>query len=404
MGYTIAEKILKSHCSAGTVEKGNLIIVDVDFLMASDTTAPIAITAFREMNGVKVFDPGKVAFVIDHASPCPNRTIANLHKMMRSFANEQDIYLYDAGEGVCHQLMYENGHITEGSLILGADSHTCTYGAVGSFATGVGATDLAAVMLTGKTWLKVPETIRINLKGNFEKSVYAKDLILHITGMIGANGATYKVLEFGVDQGTDITTDDKLTISNMAIEMGAKAGIFQTNRLVPDHNAEYERVIEIDLSTIQPMVSAPHTVDNVFPLSKYEGLPIDQVFIGSCTNGRLSDLQVAAGILKGKRISKNVRLIVAPASKKVLQQAAETGVLDILLKAGATLITPGCGPCVGTLGGIPADRERVLSTSNRNFLGRMGNNTAEIFLCSPAVAAVSALTGRITNPAKGQVV
>ncbi len=401
MNYTIAEKILKSHCDVGEVKRNNIIIVDVDFVMASDTTGPIAIKAFKDMKGNKVFNPKKVAFIIDHASPCPNRDIANLHKMVRDFAREQGVYFYDAGEGICHQLMYEHGHIKVGSLIAGADSHTCTYGALGSFATGVGATDLAAIMLTGKTWLKVPETIRVNLKGNLKEKVYAKDLVLYIVGILGADGATYKVLEFATEPDTKLTIDEKLTISNMAIEMGAKAGIFETDKLKADINAEYDKVIEVDLPSISPMVSVPHKVDNVYPISDYEGVRIDQVFIGSCTNGRLSDLQIAAEIFKGHIISDRVRVIIAPASRKVLRDASESGILTTLLEAGAMLITPGCGPCVGTLGGIPADGEKVLSTSNRNFLGRMGNKASEIFLCSPAVAAASALTGRITDPRKG---
>ncbi|MBN2286312.1 MAG: 3-isopropylmalate dehydratase large subunit [Tissierellales bacterium] len=398
MTYTVVEKIINSHCVAGIVKPGNIVIVEVDFIMASDTTAPIAIKAFKEMNGIHVFDAKKMAIVIDHATPCPNNKIANLHKNIRDFAYEQEIILYDEGEGICHQLIYENNHVKTGSIVLGADSHTCTYGAWGSFSSGVGATDLAGVMLTGKTWMKVPDSILINIKGNFNEGVFAKDLILYLSRLIGANGASYKVLEFCVDKDTQLRMDEKLTIANMSIEMGAKAGIFQTFDIVPDDNAKYEKMIEINLSKIEPMIAVPHYVDNVYPVSEYIGIPIDQVFIGSCTNGRLEDLEVVAKILKGKKIPKNVRMRIAPASKKILEKISENGVLNILLQSGAIILTPGCGPCVGTLGGIPADGEKVLSTSNRNFLGRMGNKEAEIYLCSPATAAWSALHGKLIDP------
>ncbi|MBV1756392.1 MAG: 3-isopropylmalate dehydratase large subunit [Dethiosulfatibacter sp.] len=397
MGYTIGEKIIRSHSNEKYFEKGDIVIVDVDFIMASDTTAPIAIKSFEQMNGNKIFDPQKMAIIIDHASPCPNSKIANLHKLIRNFAKKEKIFLYDVGEGICHQLMYEKGHASEGKLIVGADSHTCTYGALGAFATGVGSTDLAAIMLTGKTWMMVPASIRINITGNLREGVFAKDFVLFLTGLIGANGANYKLLEFGLDNITNLSIDEKLTISNMSIEMGAKAGIFESENMKADEEADYESIINIDLSRIEPMIAAPHQVDNVFPVSKYKGMKIDQVFIGSCTNGRFSDFEEVAKILKGNKISPDIRLIAAPASKATLNKLSESGILKILLDAGATIITPGCGPCVGTLGGIPADGEKVLSTTNRNFLGRMGNKKSEIYLCSPAIAAKSALMGEIAD-------
>jgi 3-isopropylmalate/(R)-2-methylmalate dehydratase large subunit len=399
MGKTMSEKILSNH-SGKDVKAGDFVIVDVDFIMATDTTAPLAIKAFYEMNGKKVFNPKRFAVIMDHATPSPNQKIANLHKYIRDFAEDQGIILYDMGNGICHQLMIENGHVKEGDLVIGADSHTCTYGGLGAFSTGVGATDLAGIMLTGKTWMQVPFSIKVYLKGQFNDCTYAKDLILYLIGKLGANGANYMTLEFSGPACKNLSTDDRLTISNMAIEMGAKAGMFSGNRIEPDSDALYKYSVEIDLSLIEPQIALPHTVDNVVSVQEVEGTEIHQVFLGSCTNGRYSDLEIAAEILKGKKIHPGVRLIIAPASRDILIKAIKTGIMETLIKAGGTLIPPGCGPCVGTLGGIPADDENVLSTSNRNFKGRMGNNRAGIYLASPATAAASALLGKITDPRK----
>ncbi len=408
MGQTMIEKIISNH-SDQTVHQGDLVVVDIDAAMASDTTAPLAIKAFEEMGGKKVWDKDKVILVIDHASPAPNERIANLHSLMRTFTKEQGTTLYDVGEGICHQLMVENGHVKPGDLVLGADSHTCTYGAVGAFATGVGSTDLAGVFLTGKTWVKVPETIKIELEGHLNTGVSAKDLILHLVGKLGIEGATYKAIEYRGEVVKNLTIDSRMTLANMSIEMGAKAGLVHIDGLnyegegklvYPDEDADYEQIIRVDVSSIQPQISIPHSPDDVKDVAVVEGTPIHQAFIGSCTNGRLEDLHAAANILKSKRIHSDVRLLIGPASKKVFKDALLDGTVDILTEAGATFITSGCGPCVGTHMGIPGNGENTISSTNRNFPGRMGNPNSNIFLGSPAVVAASALFGKITNPNK----
>ncbi|XXM70752.1 3-isopropylmalate dehydratase large subunit [Lysinibacillus sphaericus] len=406
MKQTLIEKIISSH-SEGPVSQGDIAVVEVDAVMASDTTAPLTIKAFKEMGGEKVWNSEKVVLVIDHASPAPNERIANLHTMMRDFAKEQNVKLYDVGDGICHQLMVENQHVKPGDLVLGADSHTCTYGALGAFATGVGSTDLAGVLLTGKTWVKVPETIRIELKGSLQAGVTAKDLILYLVGTLGIEGATYKAIEYTGDAVESMTLASRMTIANMSIEMGAKAGFVHTkgldlgydfDHLEPDPGAKYERVMEVDVSKLEPQVSIPHSPDDVKPISKVIDIPIQQAFLGSCTNGRLEDLQEAARILKGKKVHSDVRMLIAPASKQVYLEALKDGTVEILTDAGCTFLTSGCGPCVGTHMGVPGKGEGVISSSNRNFRGRMGNPESNVYLGSPAVVAATALYGKITDP------
>jgi 3-isopropylmalate/(R)-2-methylmalate dehydratase large subunit len=408
LGQTLIEKIISSHSDTPAFQN-QIAIVDVDAVMASDTTAPLTIKSFQEMGGTEVWDSSKVIFVIDHAAPAPNERIANLHSLMREFTKQQGITLYDVGSGICHQLMVENEHVKPGQLVLGADSHTCTYGALGAFATGVGSTDLAAVLLTGKTWIKVPETIKIQLNGKLQPGVSAKDLILFLVGELGIDGATYKAIEFTGEALTDLSLDSRLTIANMAIEMGAKAGFVDTEGLVlpyefeeikADGDAIYEKVYIYDISKLEPQISIPHSPDNVKPISEVEGNLIQQAFLGSCTNGRLEDLQEAASILNGKSIHPDVRFMVATASKEVYLKALQDGTLEILTRAGATVLPSGCGPCVGTHLGVPGNDEGIISSTNRNFRGRMGNRNSNVYLSSPASVAASALYGKVTNPLK----
>lgn len=406
MGQTIIEKIISNH-STEQVKVGEIAIVDVDLIMATDTTGPLAIQAFEKMGGTNVWDPNKIKLVIDHASPAPNQKIAVLHDLMRKFAIKHGIRLYDVGDGICHQLMIDNHHVLPGQLVLGADSHTCTYGAVGAFATGVGSTDLAGVMATGKTWLKVPETIKIVLSGQLQKGVYAKDLILHIVGIVGIQGATYQAIEFTGEVIKSMSLDSRMTMANMVIEMGAKAGFvdleglklpYEFTAIEADHDANYIKTIEIDVSEIEQQIAIPHSPDNIRGISEVNEISIQQAFIGSCTNGRLEDLHVAADILKGKKIHPQVRLIIAPASRNVFQKALADGTIEILSAAGATFLPSGCGPCVGTHQGVPGNGENIVSSTNRNFQGRMGNRESNIFLGSPAFVATAALHGKIINP------
>jgi len=406
MGQTIIEKIISKHAGKN-VFSGEIAIVNVDFVMATDTTAPLAIKAFENMGGTQIWDSEKMALVIDHASPAPNQRIASLHDLMRTFAKERNIKLYDVGEGICHQLMIENEHVRPGQLVLGADSHTCTYGAIGTFATGVGSTDLAGVMLTGSTWVKVPNSIKINLHGKLQKGVVAKDLILHLVGKLGIQGATYESIEFCGEAIEAMGVDSRMTLANMVIEMGAKAGLVSTKGLqLPymfehieaDEDANYVRTYDIDVSSLEPQIAIPHSPDNVKGISEVEGVEIQQAFIGSCTNGRLEDLHEAARILNGKKVHPNVRLIIAPASRKVFLDALKDGTVEILTAAGASFLPSGCGPCVGTHQGVPGNGENIASATNRNFQGRMGNRDSNVYLGSPAFVAAAALTGKITNP------
>lgn len=403
MQKTVVEQVLSAH-SDKDLTAGEIGLCNVDFLMASDTTGPIAIQSFQEMGAQKVFAAEKIAFVLDHASPAPNQKIAQLHSLIRTFAYEQGTVLYDVGEGICHQLIIENNHVKSGDLVLGADSHTCSYGALGAMATGVGATELAAAMFTGMSWFKVPETYRLDLRGTMPPGVYAKDLILYLIGKFGADGASYKSLEFYGDVLETMPLADKITICNMVVEMGAKNGFIcdSTTGLAAHPGAKFAAEIAVDLSELVPYVAVPHRVDQVKSVRDVAGTPISQAFLGSCTNGRIEDLRVAAAILKGQKIPRHVRLIITPASKRVFLQAIKEGLVEILTDAGGVFTTTGCGACVGTHMGVPGNNENVISSTNRNFKGRMGNNQAPIYLASPATVAASALYGRITEATGGQ--
>ncbi len=400
-GKTIAEKILSAH-SGQDVSAGEIAICNVDRIMMHDANGPLAIRAFREMGGTKVFDPDKVVVVFDHCTPPSNEKLSNIHAFIRQFVKEQGVHFFEGGRGVCHQLMVEQGFAKAGELVIGSDSHTCTYGALGALSTGLGATDIATAMLTGKLWFRVPQTIRVNLVGELSAMCSAKDVILSTIGLLEAKGGNYKSVEFYGDYLESGSQSQHLTMANMLVEMGAKCGFTCWSGLgiAADPDAKYIQTVEIDLSKLQPVVAKPHTVDNVCPVSQVEGVKIQQAVLGSCTNGRLEDLQTAADILRGKHIHEDVRLLILPASEAILKEAAQTGILADLIDAGAIICTPGCGVCVGTLGGVPADGEVVISSTNRNFKGRMGNNKAEIYLASPETVAVSALKGAITDPSK----
>ena len=337
---------------------------------------------------------------MDHACPAPYERVANLQKMLRDFAAEQGITYYEAGEGVCHQLMVEKGHVGPGELVLGTDSHTCTYGAVGAFSTGVGATDMGVAMLTGKNWFKVPETIKVELKGSLNPGCSSKDVILTVIGRITAAGANYKSVEFYGEYLDRCTLADRMTISNMVVEMGGKCGFICTSDLQirADEDAVYCQTLTIDLNDVVPCVAKPHMVDQYAPVSEVAGTKIQVAFLGSCTNGRIEDLRIAAKMLQGKKVAPGVRLLVTPASRDVMLQALREGIVHTLTQAGAVFFTQGCGACVGTHGGVPADGEVVISTANRNFKGRMGNSKAFIYLASPETVIASCLTGEITDP------
>ena len=411
MGQTIAEKILSKHAGKA-VYAGELCIVLVDGCMATDTTAPLALKAFKEMGGTQLFNKNKVHLIIDHAAPAPNERIANLHMLMRNFAKEQGSSLYDIGSGICHQVMVDHQKVQPGDIFMGADSHTPTYGALNAFACGVGSTDLAAVMLTGKIWLKVPQSIKVVLHGKkLQPGVSAKDLVLEVVKQLTISGATYQSVEYHGEAVAALTLSQRMVLCNMVAEMGAKTGIVSPEGLAlpyaftptyADADASYSRVIEIDAASIQPKIAIPNSPDDVHDVKKYVGTKITYAFIGTCTNGRLDDLQVAASILKGKQIAPGVRMVIAPASRQVLIDALKDGTIQTLIEAGATIINSGCGPCVGSHEGVPGDGEIVISAANRNFKGRMGNPNAAIYLASPATVAMSAMKGEITEPRKNQ--
>jgi 3-isopropylmalate/(R)-2-methylmalate dehydratase large subunit len=405
-GQTTVEKILSAHVGR-RVFAGELVITQVDGIMATDTTASLAIQAFEEMGGKKVWDPSRCALVIDHAAPAPNERVANLHKFMRTFAAGQGIRLYEIGEGICHQVMVENRHVQPGQVFIGADSHTPTYGALNALACGVGSTDLAAVMLTGKIWLKVPASIRIRCHGKLAAETSAKDLALFLVGQLTISGATYQSVEFEGEAFRSMRLAERMSVANLLAEMGAKTGFVHPDGLrlpyafspvFPDADAAYTRELEFDVDGLGPQLAAPESPDNTCDISAFEGTPVQYAFIGTCGNGRLEDLQAAAAILKDKKIPAGVRLVIAPASRSVLLDAMLDGTAYTLVAAGATIITPGCGPCVGSHEGVPGDGETVISAANRNFKGRMGNPNARIFLASPATVAASALCGKITRP------
>jgi 3-isopropylmalate/(R)-2-methylmalate dehydratase large subunit len=414
LGKTMSEKILESASGRGVLP-GDIVVSDIDYLMANDGTAPLAIKFFYEMGGKKVWNSKRVVLIIDHVAPSQNEKISAVHTLIRKFVAEQNIAdFYDVGSGICHRIMLER-HASPGMLIVGADSHTCTYGAVGAFSTGIGSTEAAATMISGKLWFKVPETVKFNLTGTPGKMVLPKDVILKVVGEIGADGATYKAIEFTGQYTSSLSVDGRSTLCNMAVEMGAKAGLVAPDKTTldflkyhsrdgnskpvsSDPDAEYQETREFELANLEPQIACPHKVDNVKPISEVGNVEINQIFLGSCTNGSLEDLEVAAKILRGKKVKKSVRALVIPASREVYIQAAEKGLLKLFAEVGCTVCNPGCGPCIGTHMGVLAPGEICLSTANRNFKGRMGCADAEIYLCSPATAAASALTGKITDP------
>ncbi len=412
---TLTEKILAAHTDKKEVTPGEFINVRVDLILANDITAPLAIREFQRLGIDKVFDPEKIVMVPDHFVPNKDIASAEQAKLMREFCNEQGALYFEVGQmGIEHVLLPERGLVLPGEVIIGADSHTCTYGALGAFATGMGSTDIAAAMATGDIWMKVPPTIKLVYHGSLGKWVGGKDLILHTIGDIGVDGALYSAMEFTGEAIDNLSLDGRFTMANMAIEAGAKAGLFRVdnktqlyiksrterpyNVYEPDNDAEYLQVIEYDVSGIEPQVALPHSPANTKPVSRIGDIEIDQAVIGSCTNGRLEDLHIAAQILKGKKVHSRVRCIILPGSQQVYLDALTQGFIEIFIKAGAVVSTPTCGPCLGGHMGVLADGERCISTTNRNFVGRMGSPKSEVYLANPAVAAASAVAGRIISP------
>jgi len=413
VGKTLAEKIL-SQKSGSNAQAGNIVVAEVDLVFAQDTTGPLTIRQFQTSRFEHLANPNKTALFLDHAAPSPNYILSSEHMLLRHFAQQTGCIIFDVGDGICHQLVAES-LAKPGDIIVGADSHTVTAGGLGAFATGMGSSDIAIAFGLGKTWFRVPESIKVVVTGNFPEGVYAKDLILHLIGSIGANGATYKALEFSGDTVDSMTMSQRFTIANMAVEAGAKVGLFPADNITkdylmlqergnhyqsvfPDADATYEQTININVAELEPTVSKPHTVDNIALAIELKGTKIQQVFIGTCTNGRLEDLAIAATILEGKKRHSETRLIIAPASRQVLLAAIKAGYIQSLIEAGAVILPPGCGACLGLHQGVLGDGESCLSTANRNFKGRMGNPQAFIYLGSPATAAATAITGEITDP------
>ncbi len=413
MGLTLAEKILSGHADT-ELRAGELAVVKVDVCLTQDGTGPLAVRQLEKLGMIQAENPDRTVLFIDHSAPSARRELSNDHMLLRDFARKTGANLSDIGDGVCHQVIHES-FVRPGDVLVGADSHTCTGGAMAAFSTGMGSTDVAVAIALGKTWMKVPETIRVNVTGALPKGVFAKDLMLHLIGIISADGATYKALEFGGPAIDAMPHHERMVLANMAVEAGAKAGLFASDdmtraylesrgrgddfRLItPDADAEYERTVDIDAGSVVPMIAFPHRVDNVKPVSEAAGEKMDQVFIGTCTNGRLEDLRVAASILKGRKRHPGTRLIIVPASREIYGRAIEEGLLTIFNDAGASVNTPGCGPCVGVHQGILGDGEKCLATMNRNFKGRMGNPEGFIYLASPATCAASAIAGEIADP------
>ncbi|MFA7658678.1 MAG: 3-isopropylmalate dehydratase large subunit [Candidatus Gastranaerophilaceae bacterium] len=417
MGQTLAEKIISKHASrsgipARQLKAGDLVIAGVDVCAVQDGTGTLTIQEFKKIGEKELNNPQKTILFIDHAAPSPRKELSNTHMVLREFAKEYGAVLSDVGAGVCHQRLIED-YVNPGEILVGADSHTCTSGALGAFATGMGSTDIAVAMALGKTWLKVPPTFKIEVHGEFQKGVCSKDLMLHLIGMIGADGATYKALEFSGDTIENMPMSERFTLANMAVEAGAKCGLFAADsttkeylksrgrgdkfaELKPDTDAIYEKTIKINANEIKHTVSCPHTVDNTKTVDELGRVKVNQVFVGTCTNGRIEDLRIVAEILKGKKVNPDVRMLIAPASKDVFKQALNEGLIDIFVDANAAILTSGCGPCVGVHAGILGDGEVCLATQNRNFQGRMGNTKSFIYLASPYVAAYTALNGYIS--------
>ena len=416
MGMTMTQKILAAHAGLDSVKAGDLIEAKLDIVLGNDVTTPVAIDVFEKAGFDRVFDKDKIAIVLDHYTPCKDIKSAELCATARNFAKKHNItHFYDVGQvGIEHALLPEKGIVGPGDCIIGADSHTCTYGALGAFSTGVGSTDMAAGMIAGENWFKVPAAIKVNLVGKFNKHVSGKDVILHLIGMIGVDGALYKSIEFAGEGVAELSMDDRFTIANMAIEAGGKNGIFPVDEKTLDYikgrftrpvkiyeadpDAEYEREVTIDLSTLKPTVSLPHLPSNTKTVDEVKGMPIDQVVIGSCTNGRISDMRIAAEILKGRKVADGIRCIVIPATQEVYMQCITEGLTEIFITAGCAVSTPTCGPCLGGHMGCMAAGERAVTTTNRNFVGRMGHVKSEVILASPAVAAASAVAGCVADP------
>jgi len=412
---TVSEKILARASGKDRVEAGEIVMADIDVAMTHDLTGPLSVESFRAIGEDRVWDPEKIVVIFDHQVPADSIEAAQNHMIMRDFVEEQGIRnFYDVREGVCHQVLPEKGHVVPGEVVVGTDSHTCTHGALGAFATGIGSTDMAMVFATGKLWFRVPETLRFDVRGKLREHVYAKDVILNIIGRVGADGATYMACEFAGETVAEMSVSDRMVLSNMAIEMGGKTGIVEPDEKTlnyvrrrsgkpwrvfkTDPDAPSLSVMEVDVSDLEPQVACPHNVDNVKPVTEVEGTEIDQVFLGSCTNGRLSDLRDAAAILKNRKVSDSVRMLVIPASREVYRRALDEGLIEIFVDAGALVCNPCCGPCLGGHVGLVGPGEVSLSTSNRNFRGRQGSPEAEVYLSSAAVAAASAVNGSITHP------
>lgn len=417
MGKTIAEKIISEHAGRD-VKAGEIVVTDVDVCLAQDGTGPLAVRQIEKLGVARMANPSKTVFFLDHSAPASRKELANDHKFLRQFCNQTGCMLSEVGQGICHVVINEQ-YVNPGDIMIGADSHTCTGGALCAFATGMGSTDVAVGMALGKTWFRVPESFKIYVTGEFPTGVYAKDLILHIIGLIGADGATYKALEFCGPAIESMSMAARFTLSNMAVEAGAKVGLIASDEttktylaemgrenkwrpIKADIDAEYERVFEINIDDLKPTISFPHTVDNTKTVDEAAGVTINQVFLGTCTNSRIEDWEIAARIVRGKKKAPGVRFIAVPGSKLVEKQAMNAGYYQVLAEFGAMFLPPGCGPCVGVHGGIPADGERSLTTMNRNFKGRMGNPNAEIYLASPATAAATAIEGVIADPRKYQ--
>ncbi|MCD5425687.1 MAG: 3-isopropylmalate dehydratase large subunit [Methanosarcinaceae archaeon] len=413
MGKTIAEKIIGAHAGK-EVNAGDTVVVTVDVTAVQDGTGPLAVQQLHKINLVQAKNPKRTILFIDHSAPSSHKELSNAHMILRDFSKKTGAILSEAGEGVCHQRLIES-YVNPGEILIGADSHTCTSGALGAFSTGMGSTDVAIGIALRKTWLRVPESFKIIVTGEFKKGVYAKDLILHIIGLIGANGGTYKSLEFAGETIKNMSMSDRFSLTNMAVEAGASTGLIETDETTKaylekmgrgdkfkivkaDDDAEYERIIEIDATILEPTISVPHTVDNIRTINELVGTKVDQVFIGTCTNGRLEDLRIAAEILKGKERHPDTRLIITPASKQVYLDAIDAGYIKTFVESGAAVMAPGCGACVGVHQGILGDGEVCLATQNRNFKGRMGNTKGFIYLSSPALAAASAIAGKMVDP------
>jgi 3-isopropylmalate/(R)-2-methylmalate dehydratase large subunit len=414
VGRTIIEKIL-CRTTGRDVRAGDLAVASVDFALGGvDSSTPLTAQVFGEIGVPRLFDPGRVAFAVDHATPAPNEAIAGMQQVTREFARAMGAILIEEGEGICHQVLLERGYVRPGMMIPGADSHSCTYGGVNAFGTGIGSTDMAAVLATGRMWVRVPESIRVELRGGLRPGVTAKDVILRVIGEIGADGANYQAVEFGGEGLAGLSIGERCTIANMAIEMGAKTGLCEADPVTdawvrarsaaayepvaPDRDARYSLVREFDLEAVSPTIARPGRVDDVVPIEAVIGTRVTRAFIGTCTNGRLEDLRDAARALRGRRVHPDVRLLLIPASRQVLLDAMAEGVIQTFLEAGAVLAPPGCGPCPGIGVGVPADGDVIIASMNRNFKGRMGNPKADIYLASPLAVAAAAVAGRIVDP------